>query len=95
MSSLLFRNALTHATLQSRSRQKSIGFFDKVHLTAENGDIGRPVGTDMIGGGQQTTVTAVPGTGNPLASTRRAAGADLKQDFRVLQQKRQMAEMTR
>ncbi|KAI1704443.1 ion transport protein [Ditylenchus destructor] len=88
----LIRNAITHATRQSqiRSRQKSVGFFDKVHLTAENGDI-RHV-PDAIGGRQDTTPAP---SGNPMASTRRAAGADLKQDFRVLQQKRQMAEMTR
>uniref|UniRef100_A0A915EEL3 Sodium leak channel NALCN n=1 Tax=Ditylenchus dipsaci TaxID=166011 RepID=A0A915EEL3_9BILA len=94
----LIRNAVTQATRQSqvRNRQKSIGFFDKI-LTAENGDIGggRSVGdtsAPTASSHMTSTIIASSSTRRPPAGP---AGVDLKQDFRVLQQKRQMAEMTR
>lgn len=82
-----------------QNRSKTIGFFEKI--LNENGDIGQRVTTPgIMGMTDATSTTHLGGTLNPLALyTRRGGTADLKQqgqiDFRVLQQKRQIAEMTR
>lgn len=87
------------------SRSKSIGFFEKI-LSTENGDIrngvtdGNVVITSTVSGSAnndpsiQAAMFVNGGTARRVGMTSGDVN-QLQIDFRILQQKRQIAEMTR